>query len=416
MFFLVDCDNFFVSCERVFQPYLKNHPVVVLSNNDGCVVSRSYEAKALGIPMACPYFKIEHLFTSNNGIALSSNYELYADMSRRIMNWLQSNFNEVEIYSIDEAFVKFEEDKNPEEIALFIRNNILQQTGISVSVGIARTKTLCKIASHFAKKKNNHKIHFFDCEASIDTGLKNTEVLDIWGVGRNIAPKLNFLGIFTAFELKNAPIKMIRQSLGINLEKTVQELNNFPCIDIETVKASQTIITSRSFEFEINNYETIAQIIAEFVDTACLRLREKEACANGISVYIHTNRFNLSKAQYNNQVNIMLENPSNSTSNFIKAAQQGLLQIYDANYSYKKAGIMLIGIEALNNPQNDLFSNKEISQKEISLMQAFDSINKKLGKKSIYFGAQANGVKYYIKREFKSRNFTTSWQDLLEVK
>lgn len=416
MFFLVDCDNFFVSCERVFQPYLKNRPVVVLSNNDGCVVSRSYEAKALGIPMACPYFKVDHLFTSNNGIALSSNYELYADMSRRIMSWLQKNFNEVEVYSIDEAFIKFDENKNPEEIALFIRNNILKQTGISVSVGIAKTKTLCKIASHVAKKKTNNKIHFFNNETSIDEDLKKTEVLDIWGVGRNIAPKLNFLGIFTALELKKAPIQMIRQSFGINLAKTVQELNNIPCIDIETIKTSQTIITSRSFEFEINHYETIAQIIAEFADAACLRLREQKACANGISVHLHTNRFNLSKEQYNNQINIMLENPSNNTANFIKAAQQGLKQIYNANYSYKKAGIMLIGVENLNNQQNDLFADKEISAKEIKLMQAFDNINKKLGKKSIYFGAQASGVKYYIKREFKSHNFTTSWQDLPEVK
>lgn len=413
MFMLIDCDNFFVSCEKSFQPRLKNRPVVVLSNNDGCVVSRSYEAKTIGISMCAPYFKIENLLRAHNGIALSSNYELYADMSKRVMSLIRSFFDKIEIYSIDEAFVFVNDDKNIEHSALVLRNTILKQTGISVSIGIAKTKTLCKVASEIAKKQSMAKICLLTDEERIKTHLACLDVKDIWGVGRNTSKKLNFLGIFTALELASSPRKMIRGNFSISMEKTVMELNNIPCLEMEDTELQQSIICSRSFEHEVCGFENLKKIISEFVDSACLRLREQNGIAQGIVVFLDTNRFK--DKQYSNSQSIMLPCPTNNTSKFIKAMIKGLEQIYLDEYEYKKAGVMLTNIEDINNPQDDFLNPRQISEKDKKLMQTFDEINHKLGRKTLYFGTQAAGVKHYIKREFKSASYTTSWDGLALV-
>ena len=415
MFMLVDCDNFFVSCERIFQPALKDRPVVVLSNNDGCVVSRSYEAKALKIPMGCPFFKIEKSFKNQNGIALSSNYELYADISKRIMAFLEYHFPHIEIYSIDEAFIRLGNTENLEETAAFVRNEILRQIGISVSVGIAASKTLAKIAAAMAKSKKEDKWQILTDDSIINHRLSGLKVVDIWGVGRRCAGRLNFLGIFTALDLKRAPLKLLRSNFGIPMEKTAMELNGYACLEIEPDAPQQTIITSRSFEFEISDLCKLKQIIAEFTDNACLRLRRQNSKAGGIVTLLQTNRFHHNLPQYNNQCLTTLPRPSNYTAAFIAAAQQGLEQIYRPEYHYKRAGVMLIDICSLNRP-SDFFADTAAEQKEQKLMTAIDTLNHKLGKKTVFFAAQAAGVRHYIKREFRSGSFTTSWDGLALVK
>lgn len=281
MFFLFDCDNFFVSCERVFAPGLKKRPVVVLSNNDGCVVSRSYEAKALGIPMGAPYFKIERFFTARGGVALSSNYELYADMSARVMSVLRSCFPNLEVYSIDEAFARLPDSENLEQLAAAIRTRILRETGISVSAGIAPTKTLCKIAAHCAKQKTAGKTFTLKDPEQIRKHLQQLDVIDIWGVGRHLSPKLGYLGIFTAWELAQTPLRQIRRCFNLRLAQTVLELNGTPCLELETEETAQSLTTSRSFEYEIKDYELLRKILAEFADAVSIRLRQaKRRCRN----------------------------------------------------------------------------------------------------------------------------------------
>ena len=260
MYFLIDCDNFFVSCEKVFQPRLKNRPVVVLSNNDGCVVSRSYEAKALGIQMCAPWFKIEQMFKAAGGVALSSNYELYADMSKRVMLLLENYFGKIEIYSIDEAFAQTGDNQDLLHAALTIRNQILTQTGISVSVGVAPSKTLCKVASEQAKKLSFAKVCLLTEQPAISQALQTLDVGDVWGIGRKLVKKLNFMGIFTAAELATAPQAQIRQSFGITTAKTQQELNGISCLKTEDNPAQKSIICSRTFEAEIKDFAKLVQV------------------------------------------------------------------------------------------------------------------------------------------------------------
>lgn len=410
MFALIDCDNFFVSCERIFQPALKNRPVVVLSNNDGCVVARSYEAKALGIGMAVPFFKVERLFSANNGIALSSNYELYADISKRVMHLIREEFQNLEIYSIDEAFVRLPDNIDYETLCRSFRNKLLQYIGISVSIGIAPTKTLCKIAGEYAKKHD--KIYFLNQMPQISELLKKIEVIDIWGVGRHTAPKLKFMGIFTGEDLRTAPPKMLRKAFGIGMEKTIMELNGLPCLEAESEEPQQSIISSRTFEYEIKDYNVLKQIIAEFVDSACQRLRKQESLAQSIIVSVSTNRFNHTHEQYYNSALINLESPTNNTAKFLQAMDKGLKQIFRNGIFYKRAGITLLHVSNLHTIQPDLLDKEENRGKEQNLMKAFDAINRKMGRKSIYFGAQAGGIKHYIRREFKSASYTTSWSGL----
>lgn len=410
MFMLIDCDNFFVSCERIFQPRLKKSPVIVLSNNDGCVVSRSYEAKNLGIPMGCPYFKIERQFTAAGGIALSSNYELYADISSRMMSFLYNQGAKVEPYSIDEAFLEIGSGVDSLSLARNLHQSIQKQIGIPVSIGIARTKTLCKIAGAAAKK--NEKVFSLLDSPSIAAILAHTDVIDIWGIGRHIAPKLNYIGIFTGADLAQSSLGMIRQSFGINLEKTVLELNQKPCLGLQEQETQKSIISSRSFEFEIKDKVRLTQIISEFVDDACRRLRKQKAAARGIMVELETNRFNPKIPHYHSSRLVSLEAPSDNTSRFMSAMIKGLDLVYHPELAYKRAGIILTGIENWQHIQPDLLQNQAPCLKEQKLMQAFDSLNKNLGRKTIFFASQAAQTKPFLRREFKSPAYTTSWSSL----
>lgn len=410
---LIDCDNFFVSCERIFQPVLNDRPVVVLSNNDGCVVSRSNEAKKIGIPMCTPYFKVEKILKAYNGVALSSNYELYADISQRVMSLLRQQFGPIEIYSIDEAFAEVPFHHNFFTLASNLRQDILQQAGVPVSIGIAKTKTLCKVAGHFAKKQ--FKLCQLTEQRQIEDILAKTDIIDIWGVGRRSAAKLNYLGIFNGLDLARAPLKMIRSNFNVTLEKTVMELNQVSCLELEMPELAKTIISSGSFEYEVQNKEKLMQNLAEFVDCACLRLRQQKAVANGIWVELRCNRFNPLHPQYNNYYLVPLPQPSDNTAHFMTAAREGLERIYREDCWYKKTGVTLVGLEPKDGCQLNWLYNTDSDTKSTKLMQAFDAINKKHGRKTIFFATQAHQAKAYLKREFKSPNFTTSWKDLLKV-
>lgn len=415
MYILVDCDNFFVSCERVFRPDLKNRPVVVLSSNDGCVIARSYEAKDLNIPMGVPFFQVKTFLQKHNGSWLSCNHELYSSMSSRVMNLIRSYFPKIEIYSIDEAFAHIADSENYLAIAQSLRQDILHQIGISVSIGIAPSKTLCKLAGSIAKKQSSGKIFALPDKNAASSYLKNLDVEKIWGIGRNLNKKLNFMGIFTAEDLVKAPLPMIRSKFGISLERTIQELNGIPCLQMDELEHSKTILCSRSFESELTSYEQIRTIIAEFVDSGCRRLREQKALAGGIITFIATNRFR-NEPQYDNSQLISLNAPSNNTAKFLSAMDKGLKQIFNPRFRYKRAGIILTDICAEDAPQTDLFQTSTQDTKEKALMQAFDELNEKLGKRTVYFGLQTPKQTSFIKHEFRSPCYTTRWAEIAKVK
>ncbi len=360
--------------------------------------------------MAAPFFKIEKQFKAAGGIALSSNYELYADISQRIMSLIRDEFQNLEIYSIDEAFVHLPEKGDYFKIAQDFHNKILKYIGVSVSIGVAPTKTLCKLAGEYAK--THGKVFVLTEQNIISQMLQQTDVEQIWGIGKHSAQKLNFMGIFTGEDLRLAPRALLRKSMGINAEKTALELNSLPCLEAENDPRQKTIISSRSFEKEISDFNQLEQIISEFVDSACLRLRNQKSLATGIITYIASNRFNQNQIPYQNSILISLAAPSNNTAKFIKAMKLGLQQIYRADIAYKRAGVTLTEIQDENLPQYDLLRPQEENGKERKLMAAFDEINRKIGKKSVYFGIQKSGVQYFIRRNHKSRNFTTSWDDL----
>ena len=416
MFFLFDCDNFFVSCERIFRPDLKKRPVIVLSSNDGCVVSRSYEAKALPIAMGTPYFKIEKMFRAAGGVALSSNFELYSDISRRVMNLIRQSCDTIQVYSIDEAFARLPDTGiNHFQQAANIRHRILKEIGIPVSIGIAPTKTLCKIASSLAKSKAFNKVEILTDPQRTRQTLNNFEVKNIWGIGSRLTPKLNFLGIFTALELQNSPLKMIRRNFGIPLEKTVMELNGHPCLDIKREETAQSITVSRSFEHEISNFEQLEAIITGFTDTACRRLRAQNAAAKEIAVFLKTNRFKNQRESGGSYL-VSLGGPCIHTGRFIAAMKYGLEQIFSPQEAYKSAGITLLAIENADTLQTSLFEKSALPPKEQKLMQAFDSLNAKLGTHSVFFAAQALAPQKFVRSNFHSPAYTTSWQSLAGVR
>ena len=414
LFGLADCNNFYCSCERVFRPDLNGKPVVVLSNNDGCVIARSNEAKALGIQMGIPFYQAKEALQQHNVAVFSSNYVLYGDMSRRVMALLSRYTPHLDIYSIDEAFLDFSGMDHLQDYGKEMVRYITKGTGIPLSLGIAPTKTLAKVANKFAKKyKGYENVCLIDTDEKREKALRLFDVSDVWGIGRKLVKKLNFMGIFTAAELAAAPHALIRQSFGILTEKTLQELNGIPCIGFEDTPRQKSILCSRSFETEINGFENLKKIIAEFVDNACLRLREQNGLAGGIVVFIATNRFH--EPYYNNSKLVGLPEASCHTAKFTKAMTEGLKSIYRPEFYYKRAGIMLVGIEDAGAAQKDFLISETERTKETELMKAVDAVNRKLGRKTLYFGAQEAGIRHYIKRGHKSPSYTTSWNDLPQV-
>ena len=412
-FALVDCNNFYVSCERVFNPSLINKPVVVLSNNDGCIISRSNEAKLLNIPMGAPLHLYRNLIDANKVKVYSSNYPLYGDMSNRVMTSLMELNFELEIYSIDEAFLKINEQDHSdvEYDILRTRNNILMWTGIPVSIGLGPTKTLAKIANSIAKKTQSGVFNL-DTEDKQNRILKNINVEDIWGISRRWGSKLRMIGIGTALELRNASANRIRQYLGVVVQRIVYELRGISCLDLDKILPKKNVMCSRSFGNPVNSKATIKDFITEYSIRAAEKVRQQNSRAQGIYIFLRTNRFKKEK-QYNSGIMIGLNFPCCDTSVIIKLASKAIDQIYQPGYSYHKAGIMMLDLIPSDIHQKDLFQNTTYSLSD-ERMKVIDSLNKRFGSGIIAHGK----VRPKDKNKWKSRSFylspryTTQWDEL----
>ncbi len=416
VFALIDCNAFYVSCERVFNPKLNNRPVVALSNNDGCIISRSKEAKALGIKMGVPLFKVKDIVEKEKVVVFSSNYTLYADMSRRVMNIISSSSPYTEIYSIDEAFVELSSlPIDYESYAHQLRQTILQHTGIPVSIGIASTKTLAKVANHKAKKDDSlNGVCSLVNYNSIDQILELTEVGDVWGVGRRLSKKLINHGIHNAKLLKNCSDSWIRKMMSVNGLKTITELRGISCIPLEEYSMTRkSCCTTRSFGKLLTNLEDIEQAVTTFARRAAERIRSESLVASCVSVFVRTNPFDKKSAYYSNGASRTLSHPTHDSITIIETALLLTKRIFKNNYQYKKAGVLLSGLCDESEIQETLFE-KSYNQNS-DLMSAIDAINYRYGRDTLQMASECKVGNWKQKRENCTRNYTTQIDRLLLV-
>ena len=416
VFALIDCNAFYVSCERVFNPKLNNRPVVALSNNDGCIISRSKEAKALGIKMGVPLFKVKDIVEKEKVVVFSSNYTLYADMSRRVMNIISSSSPYTEIYSIDEAFVELSSlPIDYESYAHQLRQTILQHTGIPVSIGIASTKTLAKVANHKAKKDDSlNGVCSLVNYNNIDQILELTEVGDVWGVGRRLSKKLINHGIHNAKLLKNCSDSWIRKMMSVNGLKTITELRGISCIPLEEYSMTRkSCCTTRSFGKLLTNLEDIEQAVTTFARRAAERIRSESLAASCVSVFLRTNPFDKKSAYYSNGASRTLSHPTHDSITIIETALLLTKRIFKNNYQYKKAGVLLSGLCDESEIQETLFE-KNYNQNS-DLMSAIDAINYRYGRDTLQMASECKVGNWKQKRENCTRNYTTKIDRLLLV-
>jgi len=415
IFALVDCNNFYVSCERVFQPRLEKKPVIVLSNNDGCVIARSNESKALGIKMGDPYFQIQSLVKEYNIEVFSSNYTLYGDMSQRIMQILIDSAPQVEIYSIDEAFLDLTDlHEKAEQFSEDLVKKIRQWTGLPVSIGLGPTKTLAKAANHLVKKYK-HPTGVFDLsDPAKRTQLVNIGVQDVWGIGSKWGTKLKAMGIENAFQLLNLDPLYIRKKFNIILMSTLQELQGKSCIELEDAPENRKqIIVSRSFGKKISEFSEIKSALANHVVRAAEKLREEDGVASALLVFLQTNPFSQIDPQYHNSITLPLAVPTHDTRLLMQAAIKGLLKIYRKDYWYKKVGVILLKIKQNHHIQQDLFYEPvNNTEKSGQLMQAVDNINQRMGSGTVRYAIQGFRQKWRMRRERCSKDFTTCWDEI----
>ncbi|MFC1490526.1 Y-family DNA polymerase [Candidatus Latescibacterota bacterium] len=411
---LVDCNNFYVSCERVFNPKIACRPVVVLSNNDGCVVSRSDEAKALEIKMGVPAFKIAPLIRRENVAVRSSNYALYGDMSQRVMNTLSQFAPEMEVYSIDEAFLDFSgfAKSGLTEYGHKIRNTVRQWTGLPVSIGIAETKTLAKIANKIAKKSK--KVGgVFDLTASpyLEKALSITDVGDVWGVGRRYAKFLRKYGIENALDLSRAEDSWVKKHMSVVGLRMVRELRGIPCISMESAPpAKKEICVSRSFGKPVRSLLEMQEAVSVYTTRAAEKLRAENSAAGVIMVFMMTNRFK-DEPQYSRSTIVELPVQTDCTQELIRYALQGVEKIFRRGYSFKKAGVVLARIVPENQIQTDLFDtrNRAASKK---LMNALDAVNVRMGRDTLKYAASGLARNWKTLAEKRSPRYTTRWSEL----
>jgi DNA polymerase V len=418
---LIDVNNFYVSCERVFNPKLRNKPVVVLSNNDGCAVARSNEVKALGVSMGAPWFKMKDLAKQHGIIALSSNYGLYADMSNRVMSILRQFSPDQEVYSIDESFLDLSTFKNQNHIKYgqTMRKRILLWTGLPVCVGIGSTKTLAKLANHCAKKQPH-----FNGVCDFNTLTTNTlnnllskiDVGEVWGVGRKLAPRLEALGIKSVLDLKQANADRLRRQFSVVMQKTIHELNGIVCIELEDIAPpKKQILSSRSFGVPVRDFNSLAESITLYMSRAAEKLRRQQDFAGSVYVYIRTSPFKLDDPFYSNGMTIPLPSPTDDTRQLVSVVLWALKQLYKPNYNYAKAGVMLSDLVPAEGLQIDLFSPIQQTLKTNKLMMTMDSINRKIGKEAIKLASEGFKRPWKMKQENKSPSFTTKWSDTIKA-
>ena len=416
IFALVDCNNFYASCERLFQPHLRNQPIVVLSNNDGCVVARSQEAKQLNIKMGIPYFKVKALCDRHNVAIFSSNYQLYGDLSQRVMETLRQFTPDLEVYSIDEAFLSLDGFSHLDLTAYAqeIRARVTQWTGIPVSIGIGPSKTLAKIANHVAKRRTQTGVFDLRDQTLQSEILATLPVQDIWGIGKRWAQKLPKFGIETALQLRQADPALIRRHFTVVGERLVRELNGISCLPLETMTAKQNIMSSKSFGALQTEFQPIAEALSCYTARACEKLRGQGSKAQGIYVMLRTSKFRHDRPQYSNGMNYCLPTPSSDTRVIVKAAKQCLKQIYRPEYAYQKTGIMLTDLVSDRVQQQDLFLSGDDKRSE-RLMAVMDQLNQRMGRNTLYLAAQGNHRSWRMRCDRRSPRYTTQWDELATV-
>ncbi len=417
MIALVDCNNFYASCERVFRPDLENKPIVVLSNNDGCVIARSKEAKALGIKMGEPSFKRKEVFEKNKVNIFSTNFALYGDMSARVMNILKSNAIGIEIYSIDEAFLDFSGIKNEKKIAEGLRKKVMQWTGIPVSIGIAPTKVLAKIANYIAKKHTRSGVFVLEDKTIIKKALQFMPVESLLGVGIRYAKMLTQTGIQTAYDLIQVEESWVKRRMSVVELKLVQELKGISCFPLEkAAQPKKNICTSRSFGKPTKQYKQLSEAISTFAARCSEKLRKQKCSASEIRVFIYTNPHNPKHKQYYGYIKLNLDVASNDNNIVIKEALKGLQMIYRSDCVYKKVGVIVSKIVPNKQVQLSLFDKIENRPRYKILSSVMDKINRTMGRDKLRIATQGFDRKWRMRQEQLSPCYTTRWDDLLRVK
>ena len=431
MYGIIDCDNCYVSCERVFRPDLEGKPVVVLSNNDGCVVARSNEAKAMGIKAGTPYFQLEQQFPGHKIAVFSSNYELYGEMTGRVVDIIRQEAPSYFRYSIDECFVKFPDTDNVDLKAWgeHLHNKIKQWVGMPVSIGIAPNKTLAKVASHFAKKVPGYNhCCLIDNDEKRQKALRLYPVDEVWGVGRRYAARLANVGVKTAYDFSALHGDWINATFrNVTIWRTWAELNGKDCVPDEEYAAKKSICTSRSFNGMISDLDTLSTHVSNYAARCAEKLRAQKSVAAVVAVFAHTNFFREDLPQYSNFAEVTLATPSNSTVTIVKAAKEALGNIFIPGYKYKKAGVIVMGVTPDTPVQHDLFDIAPEKYARLRCLdEAIDRVNRIYGTETVVLGAQqynanretgkADVFANAIRHDFRSGNPTTRWKDIIKLK
>lgn len=415
MFALIDCNNFFVSCERVFRPDLEGRPVGVLSNNDGCFVARSNELKALGVPMGAPAFQYQHIITKHHVVTFSANFRLYADLSRRVMAIVQRYAPRTEVYSVDEAFIDVSGVKNPISFSRMLRAKIIRWTGIPVSIGIGPTKTLAKLANEYVKHAQIAEgVVHIDAEGKSHSAiLRTTPVRDIWGVGYQYAKLLNAHGIQTALDLQRTDDRWIKRRTSVTLQRTVWELRGIPCFRLDEHPAEQkSIACARTFSRSIESKQQLTHAIAGHVEKVAEKLRQQHLIAQNIQIYIRTNYHNKNDPQYSAARDVRLPIATSYTPTLVHAALQALDEIYSTQYRYKYTSVMCHNLLPESNVQLNLLQQSPNTHKQKALMHAVDRTNQKWGKHTIGFGGNYRTDTALYDQINRSPAYTTNWDDI----
>ena len=419
MFALIDCNNFYASCERVFNPMLNKKPLVILSNNDGCVISRSNEAKALGIPMGAPAFKYQSVFKKNNIHIFSSNFPLYGDISNRIMNILSSFTPNIEIYSIDEAFLNFKgfDNYDLEKYCEKIKKRVLKWTGIPISIGVGPSKSLAKVANKICKKfpKKTHGVYIIDSNEKRIKALKWLEIENVWGIGFKNSKKLREIKVKNAYNFTSLNDNWVRKKMTVVGLKLKKELEGESILGLEEIRPQKkAIATTRSFENTITTFKNLEERISTFAICCAEKLRVQNSNCNSIYVFVKSNKFKKSEYQY--RKGIVMATPFSTNSNIVisKYAVMGLGKIFKPGIKYKKAGVIITGITSDKSYQITLFENEKTKHKK--LMKTIDFIQKKEGQNKIKLANQDLKKRWKMKQEKLSFNYTTKLNEIIKVK
>lgn len=418
MFALIDCNNFYASCERVFRPDLVGKPIVVLSNNDGAVIARSNEAKTLGVPMGAIAFEYESFFKKHNIYVFSANFALYGDMSWRVMNLLREYSPDIEIYSIDEAFLKLKGFEYVDLLSygLDMQRRITKWTGIPISVGIAPTKALSKVANRIAKKFPERTLgaYVMDTEEKRFKALKWLQIEDVWGIGRQHATRLKSYGVKTAFDYIQLNDSWIKKNMSVVELRLKQDLSGIPMFDLERIKPRKNIATTRSFERNLVDYQELKERIVTFAVSCAEKLRRQNSYCNSLMVFVRTNAHRLELKQYNNSTIVKFPYATNSSIEIVKFAIEGLQRIFRQGYQYKKAGVVIMNFSAADEIQLNLFENS--NPKHVDLMKTIDQINTCYGQQKIKLASQDQRRVWKMKQEKLSPRYTTRLSDVIVVK